>query len=165
MLSKKENFLETIRPGGKPDRLIKQFEGTVFLPGDPVNNFVRGERFPGMPPKQDLWGTTIVWEPGTPGAMPHVTELNKVVKDVTNWRSFTKVPDLIANCRDMALWEPYLERAAAIHVAVTEARPGDVVLVAGKGHEDYQIFADRTIHFDDHEQVRNAFADRALADS
>ena len=57
------------------------------------------------------------------------------------------------------------ERAAAIHVAVTEARPGDVVLVAGKGHEDYQIFADRTIHFDDHEQVRNAFADRALADS
>ncbi len=114
MLNRRENFLETIRKGGKPDRLVKQFEGTAFLPGDPVNNFVRGERFPGMPPKQDLWGTTIVWEPGTPGAMPHVTELNKVVKDVTDWRSFTKVPDLIANCTDMALWEPYLERAAAV---------------------------------------------------
>lgn len=57
-----------------------------------------------------------------------------------------------------------LERAAAIHVAITEARPGDVVLVAGKGHEDYQIFADRTIHFDDHEQVRDAFASRALSE-
>jgi UDP-N-acetylmuramoyl-L-alanyl-D-glutamate--2,6-diaminopimelate ligase len=29
------------------------------------------------------------------------------------------------------------------------ARPGDTVLIAGKGHEDYQIFADKTIHFDD----------------
>ncbi len=114
MLSKRENFLQTIRKGGKPDRLIKQFDGMVFVPGDPVNTFVRGERFPGMAPKQDLWGTTIVWEPGTPGAMPHVTEANKVVKDVTDWKSFTKVPDLIANCSELALWEPYLERAAAV---------------------------------------------------
>ena len=114
MLSNKQNFLETIKPDGKPDRLVKQFEGTVFLPGDPVNYFVRGDRYPGMAPKQDLWGTTIVWGEDEPGAMPHVTEANKVIKDVTDWRSFTKVPDLIANCSDMALWEPYLERAAAI---------------------------------------------------
>lgn len=53
------------------------------------------------------------------------------------------------------------ERAAAILVAITEATPGDVVLVAGKGHEDYQVFANnRTIHFDDHEQVKNAFTQR-----
>lgn len=52
-----------------------------------------------------------------------------------------------------------LERAAAIHVAITEAKPGDVVLVAGKGHEPYQIFADgRTVHFDDREQVRSALS-------
>ncbi|MDR0812975.1 MAG: uroporphyrinogen decarboxylase (URO-D) [Oscillospiraceae bacterium] len=114
MLSAKQNFLETIKPGGRPDRLVKQFEGTVFLPGDPVNYYVRGDRSPGMQPQKDLWGTTIVWELGTPGAMPHVTELNKVIKDVTDWRSFTKVPDLIANCSDNALWEPYLERAAQI---------------------------------------------------
>ncbi|MDR1589622.1 MAG: uroporphyrinogen decarboxylase (URO-D) [Oscillospiraceae bacterium] len=114
MLTAKQNFLETIKPGGKPDRLVKQFEGTVFLPGDPVNYFVRGERFPGMPPKTDRWGTTIIWEQGTPGAMPHVTEDNKVVRDITHWRDFTRVPDLIANCSDSALWEPYLERAAAI---------------------------------------------------
>jgi UDP-N-acetylmuramoyl-L-alanyl-D-glutamate--2,6-diaminopimelate ligase len=34
------------------------------------------------------------------------------------------------------------------------AGPGDAVLIAGKGHEDYQIFADRTIHFDDREVAR-----------
>lgn len=54
-----------------------------------------------------------------------------------------------------------LERAAAIHVAVTEAAPGDVILVAGKGHEDYQVFADgRTVHFDDREQVQRALQAR-----
>lgn len=54
-----------------------------------------------------------------------------------------------------------LERAAAIHVAVTEAAAGDVVLIAGKGHEDYQEFAGRRrIHFDDREQVRRAIAAR-----
>jgi hypothetical protein len=36
MLSAKQNFLETIKRGGKPDRIVKQFEGTAFLPGDPV---------------------------------------------------------------------------------------------------------------------------------
>jgi UDP-N-acetylmuramoyl-L-alanyl-D-glutamate--2,6-diaminopimelate ligase len=54
-----------------------------------------------------------------------------------------------------------LERAAAIHVAITEAKPGDVVLVAGKGHEDYQEFENhRRIHFDDREQVRKALEAR-----
>lgn len=67
-----------------------------------------------MEPKKDRWGTTIVWELGEPGAMPFVTEANKTIRDVTDWRSFTKVPDLIANCSDNALWEPFLERAAAI---------------------------------------------------
>ena len=114
MLSKKENFLETLKIDGKPDRLVKQFEGTIFMPGDPVNTFVRGNRFPGMPPMQDLWGTTILWPEGSIGAMPHVTEENKVVRDVTCWREFTKVPDLIANCSAEDLWAPYFERVAQV---------------------------------------------------
>jgi UDP-N-acetylmuramoyl-L-alanyl-D-glutamate--2,6-diaminopimelate ligase len=47
-----------------------------------------------------------------------------------------------------------IDRRSAIAAALHVARPGDTVLVAGKGHEDYQIFADRTIHFDDREVVR-----------
>ena len=43
------------------------------------------------------------------------------------------------------------DRAKAIALAVRCAREGDTILIAGKGHEDYQIFADRTIHFDDRE--------------
>jgi len=52
------------------------------------------------------------------------------------------------------------DRARAIRLAVEAAEPGDLVLVAGKGHETYQIFADRTIHFDDREVLREAIADR-----
>ena len=45
-------------------------------------------------------------------------------------------------------------RAAAIQTACTLAQKGDVILVAGKGHEDYQIIKGVKHHFDDHEIVR-----------
>jgi UDP-N-acetylmuramyl tripeptide synthase len=41
------------------------------------------------------------------------------------------------------------DRAAAITAAVTEARPGDVVLIAGKGHEQTQTTGQSVVHFDD----------------
>jgi UDP-N-acetylmuramoyl-L-alanyl-D-glutamate--2,6-diaminopimelate ligase len=46
------------------------------------------------------------------------------------------------------------DRARAIRRALEEAKPGDVVLLAGKGHETYQILRDRTIDFDDRETAR-----------
>jgi len=48
------------------------------------------------------------------------------------------------------------DRGDAIAAAIAEARTGDVVLIAGKGHEDYQILADRTVAFDDREVARSA---------
>jgi UDP-N-acetylmuramoyl-L-alanyl-D-glutamate--2,6-diaminopimelate ligase len=46
------------------------------------------------------------------------------------------------------------DRGKAIQLAIQEAQPGDVVLLAGKGHETYQVLKDRTIHFDDRETAR-----------
>ncbi|MGD1943941.1 MAG: UDP-N-acetylmuramoyl-L-alanyl-D-glutamate--2,6-diaminopimelate ligase [Leptolyngbyaceae cyanobacterium] len=48
------------------------------------------------------------------------------------------------------------DRAEAIRVAIAQAEPGDCVLIAGKGHEDYQILGTEKIHFDDREQARAA---------
>lgn len=50
-----------------------------------------------------------------------------------------------------------LDRAEAIRYALQQAAPGDAVLIAGKGHEDYQIIGSEKHHFDDCEQVRQAF--------
>ena len=49
------------------------------------------------------------------------------------------------------------DRAIAIERAIKEARSGDLVLLAGKGHETYQILKDKTIAFDDREVAREVF--------
>ena len=48
------------------------------------------------------------------------------------------------------------DRRAAIQFAVDLLQPGDLLLVAGKGHEDYQILKSGRIHFDDREELRRA---------
>jgi UDP-N-acetylmuramoyl-L-alanyl-D-glutamate--2,6-diaminopimelate ligase len=54
--------------------------------------------------------------------------------------------------------EVELDRAAAIAAGWAGAGPGDVVVIAGKGHEQGQELADRTVPFDDREQVRALLA-------
>ena len=48
------------------------------------------------------------------------------------------------------------DRREAIFYAVEHARPGDVIVLAGKGHEDYQVLNGKTIHFDEREVVAQA---------
>jgi len=58
---------------------------------------------------------------------------------------------------------PYLvipDRAEAISAAIMLAKPGDMVVLAGKGHEDYQIIGDTKHHFDDREVAREAIGKR-----
>ena len=43
-----------------------------------------------------------------------------------------------------------------IRTAILAARPGDIVLLAGKGHEDYQIVGTEKFHFDDREEAARA---------
>ena len=63
-----------------------------------------------------------------------------------------------------------VDRRVAIRAAIAEATPGDVVVIAGKGHEDYQIVGTTKHHFDDREEAAAAVLDRwrrsvvALAD-
>jgi UDP-N-acetylmuramoyl-L-alanyl-D-glutamate--2,6-diaminopimelate ligase len=46
------------------------------------------------------------------------------------------------------------DREKAIRIALNEAKPSDIVILAGKGHETYQVLKDRVIHFDDRETAR-----------
>ncbi len=58
---------------------------------------------------------------------------------------------------------PYVkivDRGEAIRMAIALAEPGDIVLIAGKGHETYQILKDRVIPFDDREVARAALRER-----
>jgi UDP-N-acetylmuramoyl-L-alanyl-D-glutamate--2,6-diaminopimelate ligase len=53
-------------------------------------------------------------------------------------------------------YEMIADRRIAIETAIREARRGDMVLIAGKGHEDYQIIGKQKFHFDDREVARDA---------
>jgi UDP-N-acetylmuramoyl-L-alanyl-D-glutamate--2,6-diaminopimelate ligase len=55
------------------------------------------------------------------------------------------------------------DREPAIEIALEEARPGDMVLLAGKGHETYQVLKDRTIDFDDREKAREILRRKGYA--
>jgi UDP-N-acetylmuramoyl-L-alanyl-D-glutamate--2,6-diaminopimelate ligase len=57
-------------------------------------------------------------------------------------------------------YEKIADRSEAIHHAIAQARTDDLVLIAGKGHEDYQIIGRETFHFDDKEVAREALAQK-----
>ena len=65
--------------------------------------------------------------------------------------------DMVAGLDPASRYLRMADRAEAIRTAVMLSRPGDIILVAGKGHETYQIVGDVKHHFDDREQVRRYF--------
>ena len=73
-----------------------------------------------------------------------IDEIAEALKDVPEGKSV----ELIAERRD------------AIYHALSEAAANDVIIIAGKGHENYQILADKTIHFDDREVVQEYWKKR-----
>ena len=74
------------------------------------------------------------------------------------------ITDIIAGLQsvdpDKVTVEP--DRAEAISMLKSIANNCDVVVIAGKGHEDYQILKDRTIHFDDREEAKKVFAESVI---
>lgn len=78
---------------------------------------------------------------------------------VTSDNPRTESPQAIIDMILPAVPAPFFvstDRSTAIAAAIAEATPGDVVLIAGKGHEDYQILGTTKIHFDDREQAAAA---------
>lgn len=71
----------------------------------------------------------------------------------------TIITDIIAGLKSVntesVIVEP--DRGTAIGLLKTIANNNDIVVIAGKGHEDYQILKDKTIHFDDREEARKVF--------
>lgn len=113
-MTAKELFLETIKQDGNPERLLKQYEGLTFYPPNPASTYIRGARQRGMEPMKDRFGTEILWPADQITAMPHVTESNKVISDICEWKEQLKMPELLENCSDPALWAPFKEKAREI---------------------------------------------------
>ena len=77
---------------------------------------------------------------------PRTEEPDSIISDITAGLSTE------SQCR--VIVEP--DRRAAIRSAISVAQTGDVVIIAGKGHEDYQILGKKRIHFDDREEAAAA---------
>ena len=99
---------------------------------------------------------------------PEMGAIAEAVADrivLTNDNPRTEDPDAILAEISAGLVRPDAavvipDRAEAIRHALDGAAPGDVVVIAGKGHEDYQIVGTEKRHFDDREHVRQRFRDR-----
>ena len=78
---------------------------------------------------------------------------------VTSDNPRTEDPDAIIRMVLAGVPDPFFvhrDRRKAIRAAVAEAVPGDIVLIAGKGHEDYQVLGTTKVHFDDREEAAEA---------
>ena len=98
-------------------------------------------------------------DPGKRPLMGGIVEAGADVAIVTDDNPRTEesaaiIAQILAGMRDAAAAQVVPDRAAAIRLAIAEAEAGDVVVVAGKGHEDYQIVGTEKRAFSDRETVQ-----------
>jgi UDP-N-acetylmuramoyl-L-alanyl-D-glutamate--2,6-diaminopimelate ligase len=88
------------------------------------------------------YATTAIFTSDNPRTESPEAILDDVVAGVGTAKNYLRITD----------------RREAIRTAAMLAQPGDIILIAGKGHEDYQIIGTEKHHFDDREEIRNAFS-------
>jgi UDP-N-acetylmuramoyl-L-alanyl-D-glutamate--2,6-diaminopimelate ligase len=131
-----ENMLKAARP---------------FIPGQMICVFgCGGDRDRTKRPKMGNIAATLADHVIVTSDNPRTEDPAKILEDVVEG-----IPDSV---QALVL----SDRAAAIRTAILQAKPGDGVLIAGKGHEDYQILGTEKIHFDDREQARAALTERLI---
>jgi UDP-N-acetylmuramoyl-L-alanyl-D-glutamate--2,6-diaminopimelate ligase len=101
--------------------------------------------------------------------MGRSVEVRADVAVVTNDNPRSEDPDeiacqILAGFVDATSAQVILDRALAIRWALSEARPGDCVVIAGKGHEDYQQIGEERTYFDDREVARHWLYESTLID-
>ncbi|MEE0954318.1 MAG: uroporphyrinogen decarboxylase family protein [Eubacterium sp.] len=112
MLTPKQNILEALKfDKGHPECLLNSFTMMKPIGGDPCFKLIRGNRIRGTE-STDAWGTHISFPQDAPAAIPIVTPENQVIKDISEWKDYVKVPDLIGKCSEG--WETALENKAKI---------------------------------------------------
>ncbi|MCI8497350.1 MAG: UDP-N-acetylmuramoyl-L-alanyl-D-glutamate--2,6-diaminopimelate ligase [Clostridiales bacterium] len=130
-----------------PDGLDKVLSAVRnFTPGRLVTVFgCGGDRDPGKRPQMGEAALRHSDFAVITSDNPRTEEPMAIIKDILKGVSGTKVPYIVIE-----------NRREAIEYAVRTAQPGDIVVLAGKGHETYQILKDETIHFDEREVVAKA---------
>ena len=111
MSTPKEIFLETIKPNGQPERLLRQYEPFYMCLGDPVMCYLDGpDHIPGKT-SVNPWGITISFPENAPGSMPVHGPGLTVCPDITRWKETVHAPDLAAHCSEG--WEEFRARCVA----------------------------------------------------
>ncbi|MBN3950920.1 MAG: UDP-N-acetylmuramoyl-L-alanyl-D-glutamate--2,6-diaminopimelate ligase [Nostoc sp. NMS7] len=129
-----ENLLKAARP---------------FIPGKMICVFgCGGDRDRTKRPKMGKIAAELADVAVVTSDNPRTEDPERILQDILGGIGDTVQPTVIC------------DRAIAIRTAILQAQPGDGVLLAGKGHEDYQILGTEKIHFDDREHARDALHQR-----
>jgi UDP-N-acetylmuramoyl-L-alanyl-D-glutamate--2,6-diaminopimelate ligase len=133
-----------------PDSLENLLKATrAFIPGKMICVFgCGGDRDRTKRPKMGKIASVLADVAVVTSDNPRTENPERILQDILEGVPETVKPIVIG------------DRATAIRTAILQAQPGDGVLLAGKGHEDYQILGTEKIHFDDREHAQEALEER-----